>query len=198
MLNHIRAAYVGQTAIWSSHSGFFPEGVRAAVGGGAGGVQQAGATFVTGLVQLHRGDVVVLHHVLAVAFHGVAAGALVKNSFYLAVSIGGKRVVKISGVHIVGNLQIGQVAKLVALGQVIHGNDVGHASGVEAQDEVGTNKTGSAGKHGAQQKTDAGNRHTTPINKNPQQHKNNQSDNRNGFVLSAQIGLCTLLNGTRN
>jgi len=125
--------------------GRFPERVRAAVGGGAGGVEQAGAPFLAALVQLHRGGIVVLHHVLAVAFHGVAAGAFVKNGFHLAVGVGFKCVVEDIRIHVVGNLQVCQVAKLVALGQVIHGNDVAQAPVVEASDEVGANKTGSTG-----------------------------------------------------
>jgi hypothetical protein len=75
----------------------------------------------------------------------VSAGAFVKNSFDLAVGIGGKGIVEICGIHIVGNLQINQVAKFVALGQVVDGNDVAQTPGVEALDEVGANKTGSTG-----------------------------------------------------
>jgi len=68
-----------------------------------------------------------------------------ENGFDLAVGAFGVGVVKHISVHIVGNLQVSQVAKLVALGEVIHRDDVGQSACIEAFDEVGANKTGSAG-----------------------------------------------------
>ena len=123
----------------------FAEGVRTAIGGCAGRVKQARATFLASLVQLDRGGKVVVHHVLAVHFHGVAASTFVENGFDLAVGPFGEGVVKQVGIHIVGNLQVGQVAKLLTLGKVIYGNDVSQAALVETLDKVGANKSGGTG-----------------------------------------------------
>ena len=50
--------------------------------------------------------------------------------------------IKRAGIHVVGNVQRGQVAEFVALRQVIHRDDVVNASGVQALDNVAADKTG--------------------------------------------------------
>ena len=59
----------------------------------------------------------------------------------------GEQVVEHVHVHVVGDLQVGQVAELVALGQVVDHDDVVDAAGVEALDDVGADEAGGAGNH---------------------------------------------------
>jgi hypothetical protein len=56
-----------------------------------------------------------------------------------------KTVVELVGVDVVGDLQVGQVAELVALGQVVDRDDVVDAAGVEALDDVAADEAGGAG-----------------------------------------------------
>ena len=128
---------------------FFTEGVRAAIGGRAGGVQQPGTAPLTGVEQAAGQAVVVVHHVLAVVLHGVAAGALMENGLNLAIAAVRKVLVKGARIHIIGNLQTGQVAELVALGQVIHGDHIIDSAGVQAPNDVAANKAGGAGDNDA-------------------------------------------------
>ena len=88
---------------------------------------------------------IVVHHVTAIGFHGVAASAFVEDSFYFAVSTICKEFVEKVLVDIVGNLQIGQVDKLVAMREVIDRDDVVNAACVQAFDDVAANKSCSSG-----------------------------------------------------
>jgi len=47
-----------------------------------------------------------------------------KNGFYLTIVAIGVVVIKGPGIDVVGDVQVGQVAELVALGEVIDGDDV--------------------------------------------------------------------------
>src|SRR3990167_4920183 len=97
--------------------------------------------------QLARQRAVVVHHVLAVQFHGVAAGSLVEHRFDLAKSTFGKQLVKIINIDVVGNAQVSQVTEFVAVGQVINGNDVVNAAGVETFDQIAADKAGGTGNY---------------------------------------------------
>jgi hypothetical protein len=121
------------------------EGVGAAVDRGRRGIQQPRAALLAGLVQRQRHAVVVGHHVLAVGLHRVAAGAFVEHRFDLAEAAVGEAGIEVGGVDIVGDAQVGQVAELVALGQVVDRDDVLDAAGVQALDDVGANEAGRAG-----------------------------------------------------
>ena len=127
----------------------FFEGGRAAIGGCRRRVQKPRALRLRGVEELLGRLEVVLHHVLAVKFHGVAASAFVEDGFHMAVALGSKGAVKSVGVYIVGNFEAGQVAKLVALGELVHRNDVVNATGVEPGNDLAANKAGSAGNHNA-------------------------------------------------
>ena len=61
----------------------------------------------------------------------------------------GKSGVEICGVHVIADRQVHQVAKLVALRQIVHGNDVGDPTGVQALDDVAANEAGRAGNDDA-------------------------------------------------
>ena len=102
---------------------------------------------LAGKKQIARQAVVVVHHVLAIGLHRVAARALVEDGINLAKAPVGELTVKIGRVHIVGNFQIGEVAKLVALRQIVHRNDVIDSPRVQPFDEVAANKSGSAGDY---------------------------------------------------
>ena len=96
------------------------------------------------LEQTDRQRVVVGHHVFAVGLHGVAARAFVEYRFHGAVGALRELAIERAGVHVVGNLQRGKVAEFVAVGQVIHRDDVVNAPGVQALDEVAADETGCA------------------------------------------------------
>jgi hypothetical protein len=68
-----------------------------------------------------------------------------EHCFDLAIVTVGEFVIKRICVHIVRNLQIGQIAKFVALLEVVDGNDVGDAAGVEPGDDIAANESGCAG-----------------------------------------------------
>ena len=104
---------------------------------------------LTGLEQVAGDGVVVLHHVSAVGFHGVAAGAFVEHGLDTAKGPLGETGVEAAVVDVVGNAQIGQVAEFVAIGQVIHRDDVLDAAGIQTLDDVAANEAGRAGDHDA-------------------------------------------------
>ena len=72
-----------------------------------------------------------------------------EHGFDLAEIALGEQVVEHVGVDVVGDLQVGQVAELVALRQVVDGDDVVDAARVQALDDVAADETGSAGDHDA-------------------------------------------------
>ena len=53
-----------------------------------------------------------------------------KHGFYITKRTFSKRVIKIVSINVVGNLQVGEVFKLVALGQIINSDDVVNAARV--------------------------------------------------------------------
>jgi len=120
----------------------FAKGVRTAIGGGGRGIQQARALRLAGAKQLAAPRVVVVHHVFSVQLHGVAACAFMKNGFHTAVSAFGKQAVEVFGVDVVSNLQVRQVSKFVAVGQVVNSNDVVDTARVQPFDKVAADKSG--------------------------------------------------------
>src|SRR5512140_1634108 len=116
------------------------EGLGAAIGCRGRGIQQARAALVAGLEQAARERVIVVHHVLAVGFHGVAAGPVVEHRLDLAEETFREEVVEQVQVDVVGDPQVGQVAELVALRQVVHGDDVVDAALVQPLDDVAADK----------------------------------------------------------
>ena len=93
----------------------FSESIRATVGGCAGGIQQACAALLTGLKQTARQGVVVIHHVLAVRLHRVAASAFVENSLNLPKAPMRKLFIENTGIDVVRYIQISKVQKFIAL-----------------------------------------------------------------------------------
>ena len=75
-----------------------------------------------------------------------------ENRFDLAERAFGKQFVERVGVDVVGDPQVGQVAEFVALRQVVDGDDVVDAPGVQALDDVAADEPGGTGHndfHGA-------------------------------------------------
>ena len=72
-----------------------------------------------------------------------------EHSLNLSVAAVGKILIKSPSIHIVGDLQVGQVAELVAQGQVIDSDHIINAAGVQATDDVAANKAGGAGDNDA-------------------------------------------------
>ena len=52
---------------------------------------------------------------------------------------------KVALVDVIGDLAVGQIAELVALGQIVHGDDVGLAALVQRPDQIGADESGRAG-----------------------------------------------------
>ena len=99
--------------------------------------------------QVARQLVVVVHHELTVGLHGVAASAFMKHRFHAAVVALGKTLIKLPSVLVVGDVQVGQVAKFVAVAQIVHRNDVGDAAQVQALDDVAADEAGRASDNDA-------------------------------------------------
>ena len=68
-----------------------------------------------------------------------------KHRLYFAELAFGKGLVKHGVVDVVGDVQVCQVAKLVAITQIIDRNDVGDATLVQTFDDIAANKTSGAG-----------------------------------------------------
>ena len=60
-----------------------------------------------------------------------------------------EHLVKRRGINVICNAQIRQIAKLVALRQIVNGDDVIDAARIEPLDEVAADKTGGAGDNDA-------------------------------------------------
>ena len=67
-----------------------------------------------------------------------------KHRLYFAELAFGKGLVKHGVVDVVGDVQVCQVAKLLAIAQVIHRNDVGEAPLVQTFDDIAADKARSA------------------------------------------------------
>ena len=79
--------------------------------------------------------------------HGVAACALVEHGLY--VGIGQNMFAHLADefvfVQIMGDGAVGKIADLVAIGQIVHGNDVGDAARIESVDDIAADKAGRTG-----------------------------------------------------
>ena len=125
--------------------GALPELAGAAIGGSRGGIQQAHALLLAGLEQVAGQAVVVVHHVLAVALHGVAARAFMEHRLDGPISAFSEELIKVVGVYVVGDLQVGQVAEFIALGQVVDRDDLADAARIEPAHDVAAYEAGCAG-----------------------------------------------------
>ena len=132
---------------WTFKVRFSPEGVRPAVSGSRRGVQEPGPVNLTSHEERLRDFKIVGHHVTAIGLHGVAASAFVKNAVDRTIVAIGKAQVKLCMINVVGNLQIGQIAELVAVAQVIDRHDVGDATLIQTLDDVAADETGGSGHH---------------------------------------------------
>jgi hypothetical protein len=83
-----------------------------------------------------RIGVVHLHHELAVPLGGGRAGALVEDGLDAAEVAGLHPRQEIVLVEIIGDLQVGKIGDLVALGQVVNDENVADPFGIERGDDV--------------------------------------------------------------
>ena len=102
---------------------------------------------LAGIQQVLRAAVIVIQHEAPVVLHGVGTGALVEDRLDLAQLTSDKTLVKLVLVEVIAELGAEQVAILRAIGEVIDGNDVVHANGIQSMHQVAANHTGSAGHH---------------------------------------------------
>jgi hypothetical protein len=71
----------------------------------------------------------------------------VKHAIDGAVVAIGETQIKLGMIDIVGDLQIGQIAELVPIAEVIDGDDVGDAALVQARDDVAADESGGSCHH---------------------------------------------------
>jgi hypothetical protein len=116
----------------------------AAIDGGRGGVEEGDPQRQAGMQQPLRIGVVHLHHVLAVPLGGGRAGALMEDGLDAAEIAGLDARQELVLVEIVGDLVIGQIGDLAAIGEVIDDDYVVMAFGIERGDDVGADHAGAA------------------------------------------------------
>ena len=87
--------------------------------------------------------------------HGVGTGAFVKNNVDLAELAACEPSVELVAVKIVREPRAQQIAILRPLGQIIDGNDLIDADGIETLHEIAANKPGSAGHHHSHENSSA-------------------------------------------
>ncbi|MNS88269.1 hypothetical protein D3C72_1222370 [compost metagenome] len=109
------------------------------------GIQQRHLQPLGSFEQVAAEAVVVVHHEAPVAFDGAGAGTLVQHSADLAELAAGKALKEVVLVEVVSNFAVGQVAKLVAIGQIVNSDDLGFAALVEGLYQIATDKPGGAG-----------------------------------------------------
>ena len=96
--------------------------------------------------QLLRVGEVVVQHVPAVRLGRIGAGPLVQHRRRLQPgSAAADELAKLGAVHVVGDLTVAEVAKLVALGQVVDGQDVPDPALVERADQVAPDESSGSG-----------------------------------------------------
>src|SRR5689334_22177133 len=111
-------------------------------------IEERDVVVLAMLEQPHRIAVVVAHHVPAVARHRVRAGAFVEHDVEVVVEVAiHDAEQEFVLVDVIGNVAIGEVAKLVALRQVVDGDDVALAALVERLHEIRADEAGRAGHH---------------------------------------------------
>jgi hypothetical protein len=116
---------------------FLAEHPTAAIDRGRRGIEVRDLLLRAEIQQLQREAVVVGHHVTAVGFHRVGAGALVQDGLDTAIELAVlDHVEELVLVEIVGDLAIGEVEELVGARQVVDRDDVGYAALVERLDQV--------------------------------------------------------------
>ena len=119
---------------------------RAAVNRRAGGVNQRHAVLQTPVEQFLRVGEVVVQHVPSVRLGRVGAGSLVQErAGFQPGGAAADELAELGAVHVVGDLAVAEVAKLVAMSQVIDGQDVPDAAIVEGADQVTSDETSGSG-----------------------------------------------------
>src|SRR6185503_16343536 len=115
-----------------------------AVDRGRRGVEQRHFLLLAPVEQAPRVGVVVLHHVAAVALHGVGACALVENRFDASLqSLQNRREGGL--VDVVRDVAAHEVVELAALLQVVDGDDLPHAAAVQPGDQPRADESRRAG-----------------------------------------------------
>src|SRR6185503_362520 len=115
-----------------------------AVDRGRRGVDQRRLLVLAPLEQALRVFVVVLHHVAAVALHGVGACALMEQRLdraFVALQVGDE----VGLVDVVGDLAVREVAELVRVLQVVDRDHLGDAAAVQALDQLRADEAGRPG-----------------------------------------------------
>jgi hypothetical protein len=115
-----------------------------AVHRGGRGVEERHLLLLAPLEQAPRVGVVVLHHEAAVRLHGVGAGALVEHRLDRAFPAVDARQ-ELGLVHVVGDLAAGEVTELLAVREVVHGDDLADAAAVQPLDEPRADESRRAG-----------------------------------------------------
>ena len=118
-------------------------GMRA-VGCGRGRIDEGNAKFLRPAVEVERVAVVVLHHVVAVLFHRVGAGALMEYGVRTRRRAGTHAGDEVALVEVVRNLALGEIYELFTFFEVVDGDDVGDASCIECENVVAADEAGCA------------------------------------------------------
>src|SRR5690554_961040 len=111
------------------------------------GINERDFASLTELEQFQCDAIVVVQHVLPVAFGGVRACPLMKDCLDVTELARGKPTSEIVLVHVIGNPSVHEVHELVALGQVVNHQNIGKAASVQPQYEVAADKAGASGHY---------------------------------------------------
>ena len=104
------------------------------------------AVLGTEIEQSFRIFVVVLHKIAAIALGGIGACALMEHGFHRTVETAVvERLHECVLVDVIRDLAIGEIDELVALREVVHGNDVRHTPLIQCFDEIRSDEPGRAG-----------------------------------------------------
>jgi hypothetical protein len=138
--------------------GDFGERGASSVDGGRGGVDEGDLAVGSEVEQLLRVGEVVVHHVAAVVFEGVGAGALMEDgaNFGVLELAGLESGAELALVHVVGELGAVEVEELGAgeiggRGKVVDDEDVALTTLVELLDEIAADKAGATGNDNQRQ-----------------------------------------------
>src|SRR5690606_21549828 len=117
------------------------------VDGCRGGIQERDFPGLAVFEQLQRDAEVVVPHGASVPLRRVGAGAAVDHGLGAREFARQDTTAEFVLVLVIGDVQVEQVAELVAVGQVVDRQDVGDAARIQPADQVAADEAGGAGDH---------------------------------------------------
>src|SRR5690606_23910733 len=111
------------------------------------GVDKGDALRLAEFKKFQRNSIVVIEHVLAVALGGVRASPLMKDRLDILELTAADARPEFILVQVVGNLAIDQIDEFIALGQIVHNQDISLAAPIQAAYHVAADESGASGDY---------------------------------------------------